>query len=130
MNDEHHSDAALTALVSDALGQEAVSLLINVRESQIKIWYGIEGKVAEQHHYAPYEIKAVVAVLQSRMPAANHLSDSAVLAVNTRSDVKVRLRVARMPCHPEGYDLSVKLLRMSSTEATHPLSSALSSTGE
>lgn len=105
---------AIQALIQDAIERESSDILISLKADSPEIRYVINGCSTLQSRYANNDNQAFADAYNCFLegPGRNDLSQCADGQVKMQlpSGLVVKLRIARWPCLPDGYQFAVKLL--------------------
>lgn len=124
-----HATETVAALVKDALSRRATDIQLSCRGNQFEVRYCIDGLVTKQSRFANDDLLIIAQAFDSFLEGPGRTDHSAwadgVVQIAQSDGDSLKVRLARLPCHPNGYDLVAKILRAGKHSAEKPNLSSL-----
>lgn len=110
-----HATETVAALVNDALSRNATDIQLSCRGNQFEVRYCIDGLVTKQSRFANDELLSFSQAFDSFLEGPGRTDPGAcadgVIQIAQPDGDRLKVKIARLPCYPNGYDLIAKILR-------------------
>lgn len=108
-----HATESVAVLIKDAVSRRATDIHLTCRGELFEVKYCIDGLVTKQSRFANDDLRIVAEALEGFLEGPgrtnrNLCADGSVMISQSDGNT-LKVRIARLPCFPSGYDMFAKI---------------------